>query len=61
VVGAGERSPEWIAELLAARDRTVAAKTAPPDGLYLAGVDYAADWQLPATACDPPMLAGSIP
>lgn len=60
VVGAGEQPPEWIAELLAARDRTVAAKTAPPDGLYLAGVDYAADWQLPATACDPPMLAGSI-
>jgi len=59
VVGAGERPPEWMAELLAARDRTQAGKTAAPDGLYLAGVDYAAEWQLPVTACDPPMLIGS--
>lgn len=59
-VGREEQAPEWIAELLRARDRTVAGKTAPPDGLYLAGVDYPDQWQLPATSGDPPMLVGSI-
>ncbi len=39
-VGAGRQPVEWIAELLAARDRTKAAPTFAPDGLYLAGVAY---------------------
>ena len=41
--------PAWIAELLAARDRTRAAPTFAPDGLYLTGVDYDAEWGLPPT------------
>lgn len=40
VVGRGERPPQWIAELLAGRDRTRSAATAPPNGLYLVAVDY---------------------
>lgn len=39
-VGRGERPREWVAEVLAARDRRVAGITAPPQGLYFAGVRY---------------------
>lgn len=39
-VGKGEYPPGWIATLLAQRDRTLAAPTFSPSGLYLAGVDY---------------------
>jgi tRNA pseudouridine38-40 synthase len=48
-VGAAKASAEWIAELIAARDRTRAAPTFAPDGLYLAGADYDAAWDLPPT------------
>jgi tRNA pseudouridine38-40 synthase len=39
-VGAGREAPAWIATLLEARDRRLAAPTFKPDGLYLAGVEY---------------------
>ena len=39
-VGAGKHPPAWIGELIAGRDRTRAAPTFAPDGLYLAGVEY---------------------
>jgi tRNA pseudouridine38-40 synthase len=48
-VGAGKQRPAWIAELLAAGDRTRAAPTFAPDGLYFTGADYDARWELPAT------------
>jgi tRNA pseudouridine38-40 synthase len=48
-VGAGKRDPAWIAEVLAARDRTRAAPTFAADGLYLAGADYDARFGLPPT------------
>jgi tRNA pseudouridine38-40 synthase len=48
-VGAGRMEPSWIAELLAARDRTRAAPTFAPDGLYLNGADYDARFGLPLT------------
>lgn len=48
-VGAGRQPPDWIASLLAARDRTLAAPTFPADGLYLAGADYDARFGLPPT------------
>jgi tRNA pseudouridine38-40 synthase len=46
-VGKGARPPEWIAELLAGRDRTRAAATFAAAGLYFNGAEYAADWRLP--------------
>lgn len=47
-VGIGNRPHTWIAELLASRQRELAAPTFSPDGLYLAKVDYDARWALPA-------------
>jgi tRNA pseudouridine38-40 synthase len=40
-VGLGRRPPGWVAEVLAARDRAAAAKTAPACGLTLIEVLYA--------------------
>jgi len=47
-VGRGERPAGWVAEVLAARDRTVAGVTAPPQGLYFAGAAYAHGYGLPS-------------
>ncbi len=52
-VGRGEREPGWVAEVLAARDRTVGGVTAPPDGLYLSGVRYPERFGLPDTPKPP--------
>lgn len=46
-VGQQKQSPEWMQELLQARDRTLSAPTLSPDGLYLAGVHYETKWSLP--------------
>ncbi|HTS79693.1 MAG TPA: tRNA pseudouridine(38-40) synthase TruA [Myxococcaceae bacterium] len=39
-VGRGRRAPEWVAEVLAAKDRTLAGPTAPAHGLTLVEVTY---------------------
>jgi len=39
-VGRGEREPDWVGDVLDARDRTQGGVTAPADGLYLVGVRY---------------------
>ncbi|MBI2317680.1 MAG: tRNA pseudouridine(38-40) synthase TruA [Betaproteobacteria bacterium] len=49
-VGNGKRAPEWAAELLASRDRTLAAPTMAASGLYLTGVSYGSEWGLPGFA-----------
>ena len=46
-VGLGRKPVGWMAELLAVRDRRVAAPTFSPDGLYLCGVEYPQRWPLP--------------
>ncbi|HEY5647023.1 MAG TPA: tRNA pseudouridine(38-40) synthase TruA [Pseudomonadales bacterium] len=53
-VGLRERAQGWMADLLRARNRDLAAPTAPPDGLYLVDVRYPAV-ALPAGRL-PPML-----
>jgi tRNA pseudouridine38-40 synthase len=60
MVGAGERPPGWVAETLAARDRTRAGITAPACGLYLWRVRYPKSLQVPETAFNRPwaMIAG---
>jgi tRNA pseudouridine38-40 synthase len=44
-VGRRRRPPEWMAEVLASRDRSRAGQTAPPEGLFLMRVEYNARFQ----------------
>jgi tRNA pseudouridine38-40 synthase len=46
-IGAGREDPDWIAKLIAARDRKLAAPTFSAAGLYLAGVEYDPKFGLP--------------
>ncbi|MBN2700127.1 MAG: tRNA pseudouridine(38-40) synthase TruA [Methylothermaceae bacterium] len=46
-IGSGKRPPAWAQEVLWARDRSSGGVTAPPDGLYLAGVWYPEQFGLP--------------
>jgi tRNA pseudouridine38-40 synthase len=46
-VGQGKQPVEWMAKVLAARDRKVAAPTFSPDGLYFLGPRYDAKWGIP--------------
>ncbi|MFA6013484.1 MAG: tRNA pseudouridine(38-40) synthase TruA [Gallionellaceae bacterium] len=46
-VGNGKHSPEWIKQVLEARQRSVAAPTFAPDGLYLRHITYDVKWGLP--------------
>jgi len=46
-IGAGERPVDWLAEVLAARDRTQAGVTAAAAGLYLVGARYPVSDGLP--------------
>lgn len=46
-IGQGKHPPEWMQMLLEKRDRTLAAPTFSPDGLYLSGVQYDVKWNLP--------------
>lgn len=49
-VGKGAHPPGWLGELLMAKDRALAAPTFAACGLYFAGVDYDARWQLKESA-----------
>lgn len=49
-IGAGTRSPAWLDEVLQSRDRTIAAPTFDPAGLYLTHIRYPAHFSLPESA-----------
>ncbi len=53
-VGEGSRSPDWVEQVLGARDRSVAGVTASPDGLYLIKVAYPDRFGIPR----PPQSTG---
>lgn len=55
-VGAGEQPPQWVASLLAGKDRRLAAPTAPAAGLYLQHIRYPAAFGLPRP--EPDTLTG---
>ncbi|QJR82230.1 tRNA pseudouridine(38-40) synthase TruA [Alteromonas pelagimontana] len=55
-IGAGEQGEDWIAELIAAKDRTLAAATAKPNGLYLVHVTYPERFELPVRPIGPLFL-----
>ena len=49
-VGQGEAPVEWVAEVLASRDRKAGGIAAPPHGLTLTQVDYPPGYNIPASA-----------
>lgn len=49
-VGKGRHAAEWAGEVLAARDRALAAPTFAAEGLYLERVEYEPRWGLPGGA-----------
>jgi tRNA pseudouridine38-40 synthase len=49
-VGRGETNAGWVEEVLAARDRSVAAPTAQPEGLYFIGARFPQHYGLPENA-----------
>ena len=55
-VGKGKHAPEWLGEVLAGRDRKLAAPTFSPHGLYLRRIDYDAKWGLPQLREQPPLF-----
>ena len=57
-VGSARAAPGWLAQLLAGRDRTRAADTAPAAGLYLVEVEYPARYKLPRAPAEP-LLPGA--
>jgi tRNA pseudouridine38-40 synthase len=46
-IGKGKHPPRWISEVLTSRDRSKAAPTFGPQGLYLDKIEYPPQWQLP--------------
>jgi tRNA pseudouridine38-40 synthase len=46
-IGKSDRPVEWSRQVLEYRDRKLGGVTAPPDGLYLVGVEYPSEFQLP--------------
>jgi len=59
-VGQGHREPDWVAELLRARNRRLAPGTAPAAGLYLVGVHYPARFQIPTLSPGPLWLDAAL-
>ena len=57
-IGQGKHPAEWMAQLLEAKDRRLAAPTFSAAGLYLAGVSYEDHWGLPINRDS--MLSGAI-
>ena len=55
-VGNGKNNPDWMQSLLACADRTMAAPTFSPAGLYLAKISYDPKWALPDSAKSPLLL-----
>ncbi|MHB1947733.1 MAG: tRNA pseudouridine(38-40) synthase TruA [Gammaproteobacteria bacterium] len=49
-IGSGWKEPSWMEQVLHAKDRRVAAQTAPPQGLYLNKVTYPEQFKVPNPA-----------
>ncbi len=56
-VGSGKKPKEWVADVLAAKDRRLGAETAPPYGLYLVQVAYPAEFYIEQSNPGPLFLA----
>ena len=59
-VGFGKRAANWISQLIEGGDRSQAAATAAPNGLFLVGVDYPTIFGLPTFRAGPIFLNGRL-
>jgi len=50
-IGKGKHPPQWMQTVLEGRERSQAAPTFAPDGLYLRKIAYDAKWDLPQQKC----------
>jgi tRNA pseudouridine38-40 synthase len=57
-IGLGRRSPGWMTEVLASRNRSRAGPTAPASGLFLVSVDYGTEAR--ALSCSLAPSEGSL-
>jgi tRNA pseudouridine38-40 synthase len=55
-IGCGKQPVDWLKMLLSYKDRSKAAATAKPGGLYLVEVDYPPQYDLPRPPCGPLFL-----
>lgn len=55
-IGRGNQPYDWAQQLLASKNRSLAAATASPNGLYLVDVDYPSDYELPRQPLGPLFL-----
>jgi tRNA pseudouridine38-40 synthase len=55
-IGEGHKSPDWMKEVLAFKDRSKAGITAPGGGLYFVGVKYPEQFELPCQPWGPALL-----
>ncbi len=56
-VGRGSKNKQWLLDLLDKKDRTQAPAMAKADGLYLVGVDYPSEFEIPQKPKGPLFLA----
>jgi tRNA pseudouridine38-40 synthase len=59
-VGYGRQKPDWIATLIAGKDRCKSAATAPPNGLYLVDVVYPQSFKIASIERGPLFLPSSL-
>jgi tRNA pseudouridine38-40 synthase len=59
-IGTGVRTPQWLEEVLHSRNRSRAAPTFAPDGLYFLGPDYDAVHGLPRRTAASDWLPGAL-
>jgi tRNA pseudouridine38-40 synthase len=59
-IGQGRQRPEWMTQVLAAKDRRIAAPTFMPDGLYLAKIASPEEFAIPAPWLDNSWLPASV-
>lgn len=59
-IGAGDKEVGWMKTVLDSGDRNKAAATASPRGLYLVGVEYPEEFNLPHLPLGPLLLPGNM-
>jgi len=59
-IGQGRQKPEWMAEVLDAKDRRIAAPTFMPDGLYLAKIAYPEKFGIPEPSLENSWLPAQL-